>query len=292
MSEAPKSGFNVGTPRFVGDKIEFINFSHPELESLGKEMGDSFRKFLGAAEQTPNFKDHLVEFRKGLSHDQLEVFNASYSAIKNGSQAEITAAENLAKRLGVDAGYLMNRFSNPLASIAPEATHELKQSILKATKIGMDITVEQAKVLKGMDITKIEGYSPHLKAVHERSVEELLHNAEGFEKNHTEILHELEKAAKGPGFFARNFEIFTQEGMVAALNHNIGGEAWRTHKGKAFAKSAVTLGGVAMMADAVFRSETKGAEGQPEKRGAIGRWTEFVLGAGVAAGTALHGRRI
>jgi hypothetical protein len=87
------------------------------------------------------------------------------------------------------------------------------------------------------------------------------------------------------------FGIARTEGMGAAVKNNLGGAAWKSAPVKTAFKAGTIAVGLGAMGDAVFRSETMGADGKMEKRGALGRWTEFVLGGAAAGAMALHGGR-
>lgn len=88
----------------------------------------------------------------------------------------------------------------------------------------------------------------------------------------------------------KGFGYLRADGIKEALSQNLGGKGWDKSKAKVVFKYGITAAGVGAMIDAAARSEKTGPDGQPEHRGALGRWTEFVIGGAAAATAALGGR--
>jgi hypothetical protein len=115
---------------------------------------------------------------------------------------------------------------------------------------------------------------------------------EGVIKNNQEAAAKVAADAAVKDVKAKGmFGIAHTEGMGAALSHNFGKEAWKASKTKVIFKGAGVLVGLGAVGDAMFRSEKTGPDGQRQQRSVLGRWTEAIVGAGIAAGSALHGGR-
>jgi hypothetical protein len=256
-----KTEIKLGEPRVSTSGLEFHGTEHPALDAA-KEQGIAAYEALEAKlSGSDAYKKDLAEFEKAFGERHEDSLQKAFDAKTPAEMNKIIAPIEAEKAAKVDAlmkthaGDEFKKFA-AARDAATKAQHELN-------------ALELAK-LKGMDVTKIPGYDA---ATHGELV-----------KKHI-AAQELSVKAAG------KFGILRTEGIGNAIGHNVGGEAWRTHKGKAFAHTTGVALGAVMAADALFRSETKDKDGNAQKRGAIGRWTEFVLGAGVAAGSALHGHR-
>jgi hypothetical protein len=209
---------------------------------------------------------------------QEEAFSKAWMQLVTTGKAAKPADADVAKAFG-EIETMIN--GNAEAKAALEALNKVAPKYFK-----LDYDLHHAKNEATQKLTKLEGATEaELIALKAESAKAL----EALKKDITEIKGlDILKAA---GFWQKNYGIVKNDGVVAALKHNFGGDAWKNRKMGIAVKGAGTVVGLGLVVDAVGRGQSKGAEDTPQDRSALARVVEAVVGLGAAAGFALHGGR-
>lgn len=252
----PEGEIKPGTPRFHEEKIVFDGAHHPKLEGAATKSQDAWKKTWDAVQNHDALKKEMDELAK--AHPE-KAHDAQRAVLKMVTNPDASLDKDLLKKVeALHAKHIPAEFS-----AAKAAEDELKT-------IQNELRTAQTKHLKGIDLAKIEG--------HTEANKEAVQNA----------VNAFRKEANA----GKMFGILRSETLGAAFSHNLGKEAWNASKGKTLLKGGGVIVGLGAMYDAAFHGQRKDEQGnRTVPRGALGRWTEFIAGTAVAAGSALGGRR-
>lgn len=178
--------------------------------------------------------------------------------------------------------------------VSPEHPH-VKETAEQLTKAREDLAKAADEAAKTTAKSTVEGLEKQLKLGEAKAVSEITdvtkvagHQVGEVETKMQEGIKAANKTLKGGKWFG----ILRSESLGAALSHNLGKEGWKASKGKTLLKGGGVIVGLGAMYDAAFHGQRKDENGErTQPRGALGRWTEFVAGAALTAGSALGGRR-
>lgn len=246
----------------AGEKtLHCPNAKHPKMAESEKAFNGTKKKFTAAFNKA-------MKKRKGELQAELSKLKAANKESKGSYELAKKAALGNADALKnekLDTG-LMKEIQGAFSKHLGEefGAFETAQKELHGVRSELNTAVKNA--IAAADPEKIKGPKEAIKKSHEF----------------------FSKEAKATKWMGR----LRADGVKEAFSHNLGSKAWEASKGKTLLKGGGVIVGLGAMIDAATRGEKKGEDGQLAPRSAIGRWTEFVLGAGLATGSALGGRRV
>jgi hypothetical protein len=288
MSDAAKPGMNPGELVFDPNTktIKYEGWKSEQLETLAKASDDAATKL---AQKLTGLEGKVNDFIATLP----EADRVNAASITNGLKKE--KLEALANNVSDASRSKLLEFLKTNAGAefeaATEAASKAIPAALEAGKIKLDL-------LKKVDIKTIKGYTPENEEVIKSAVQAAIKEGEALQKEigNMASYFSASAAAKGAGTAAQ--AAAETEGFFASRWGGAGfgrikdnfftGSTWKEAPVKTGFKAGGTVVGVGMIVDAAVRSQKPGDDGRPTDRSGGMRAAEAVIGAALAAGSALH----
>lgn len=224
----------------------------------------------------PSWNGNNIIFT-GASYPDQSAFNTALKKLEAKITPEIDAE---LKKAGIDtrAGSIVITNNKKAAEIltkhAPQECAALEKAVTDMNNAAHELLKAQHEIVKGL--TTLEGAS-----------EQQLKAAKAEINRKVKITNRLFK----PTLLNTHYANLIELGPLEAIKANSSGEYIRNNKGVFAMKAGGIVVGLGAVIDAAFRGTKKDADGKEIDRSWVARAGEGVIGAALAAGSALHGGR-